>query len=75
MENDDDYDCVIYYAGQALNNNVVVYTIGLGDGARADLLEMAAETARGKYFYAPTPEDLDAIFDEILQNIYVRLIR
>ncbi|GAB4526517.1 MAG: hypothetical protein Kow0063_00850 [Anaerolineae bacterium] len=74
-ENDDDYDCVIYYAGKALQNNVIVYTIGLGEGARGDLLGMAAETARGKYFYAPTPDDLDAIFDEILQNIYVRLIR
>jgi hypothetical protein len=36
---------------------------------------MAAETAGGQYFYAPTPEDLDAKFDEILGNIYVRLIR
>jgi hypothetical protein len=75
LENDDDYDCVIYYAGKAVQNNVIVYTIGLGDGARAELLEMAAETARGKYYYAPTPDDLDNIFDEILQNIYVRLIR
>jgi hypothetical protein len=74
-ENDDDYDCVIYYAGKALQSNVIVYTIGLGDGARRDLLEMAAETARGQYFFAPTPEDLDAVFDEILSNIYVRLIR
>jgi len=75
LENSNHYDCVIYYAGKALQNNVVVYTIGLGDGARADLLEMAAETARGEYFYAPTPDDLDAIFNKILQNIYVRLIR
>jgi hypothetical protein len=75
LENDDDFDCVIYYAGKALQNNVVVYAIGLGDGARDDLLQMAAETARGQYFEAPTPEDLDAIFDEILSNIYVRLIR
>jgi hypothetical protein len=75
LENDDDFDCVIYYAGKALESNVVVYTIGLGDGARGDLLEMAAQTARGEYFFAPTPDDLDAIFDQILQNIYVRLIR
>ncbi len=66
LENDDDYDCVIYYSGRALQNNVVVYTIGLGVGARTDLLEMAAETARGKFFYAPTPEDLDAVFDEFI---------
>lgn len=67
LENDDDYDCVIYYAGKALQNNVVLYTIGLGVGARTDLLEMAAETARGQFFYAPTPEDLDAVFDEFIR--------
>jgi hypothetical protein len=75
LENDNDYDCVIYYAGKARQNNVTVYTIGLGDGANEDLLRMAAETARGQYFFAPTPEDLDAKFDEILSNIYVRLIQ
>jgi hypothetical protein len=74
-ENDPNYNCVIYYAGKALENNVIVYTIGLGEGARADLLQMAADTARGQYFFAPTPEDLDAQFDQILSNIYVRLIR
>jgi Flp pilus assembly protein TadG len=71
----DAYDCVIYYAGKALENNVIIYTIGLGQGARRDLLEMTAETAHGQYFFAPTPEELDAQFDKILSNIYVRLIR
>jgi hypothetical protein len=74
-EDDDDYDCVIYYAGKARESNVIVYTIGLGEGARADLLGLAAETGRGQYFFAPSPQDLDAIFSEILSNIYVRLIR
>ena len=68
-ENDDDYDCVIYYAGRALQNNVVVHTIGLGNGARADLLEMAAETTGGQFYYTPTPDDLDQVFDEILALI------
>jgi len=74
-ENDDDYDCVLYYADKARQSNVTLYTIGLGDGARADLLEMAAETGNGRYFFALTPEELDNVFDEILSNIYVRLIR
>jgi hypothetical protein len=70
-----DYDCVIYYAGKALQSNVIVYTIGLGDGANGDLLGMAADVTRGRYYFALTPAELDAIFDEILSNIYVRLIR
>jgi uncharacterized repeat protein (TIGR01451 family) len=64
----DSYDCVIYYAGKALENNVIIYTIGLGDGARADLLQMAAETARGQYFLAPTPEGLDIVFEAIIST-------
>ena len=72
---DPDFDCVIYFAGQAFGAGVRVYTIGLGDGANADLLKMAAETSFGQYYFAPTPADLDAIFDQILGNIYVRLIR
>ena len=75
LENDDDYDCVLYYADRARQANVTLYTIGLGDGARADLLEMAADTGNGRYFFALTPEELDSVFDEILSNIYVRLIR
>ena len=74
-ENDDDYDCVLYYADSARQANVTLYTIGLGDGARADLLEMAADTGNGRYFFALTPDELDSVFDEILSNIYVRLIR
>jgi hypothetical protein len=48
----------------------MVHTIGLGAGARADLLQMAAETGRGQYFFAATPADLDAILDAILSSTY-----
>jgi len=66
---DDDYDCVIYYAGQALASDVIVYTIGLGDDVPADLLQMAADTGRGRYFFAATPDDLDGVFGEILRTV------
>jgi uncharacterized repeat protein (TIGR01451 family) len=67
-ENDPNYNCVIYYAGKALENNVIVYTIGLGVGARADLLQMAADTAHGQYFFATTPDHLDAVFESIIST-------
>lgn len=38
----DDYDCSIWYAYQAANNNVAVYTIGIGAGANASLLQAMA---------------------------------
>jgi uncharacterized repeat protein (TIGR01451 family) len=60
--------CVIYYAGKALENNVIIYTIGLGVGVRADLLQMTAETAHGQYFFAATPDHLDAVFESIIST-------
>ncbi len=73
--NDPDFDCVIYYAKKARQAGVVVYTIGLGNGVEPELLQAVADETRGTYFFAPSPKDLDAIFDQILSNIYVRPIR
>jgi hypothetical protein len=33
---------------------------------------MAAATARGQFFYAATPDDLDAVFDEIIRRTSCR---
>jgi hypothetical protein len=84
------YDCSMYYASQAADNNVVVYTIGIGAGVNRELLEAIAtgtdpnpapgddgfyfEGKGGKYFPAVKPSDLDAIFEEILNNIFVRIV-
>jgi Flp pilus assembly protein TadG len=84
-----DYDCAMWYALQAYNNNVTVYTIGIGAGANRDLLTAIATgkdptkgdiyfsdgTGRGgAYYNAATPADLDAIFTKILSNVFVRII-
>jgi hypothetical protein len=68
---------------------VTVYTIGIGAGANRDLLTaMATGTdpqgdlpdqtyfvgKGGQYFPAAKPTDLDLIFDQILSNIYVRIV-
>ena len=68
------YDCVIYYAQQARNNGIIVYTIGLGDGVDEVLLTEVADTTGGNYFPAPDKEDLAQIFLQILQQIYIRLV-
>ena len=73
--NDPDFDCVIYYAKRAHALGVVIYTIGLGNGVEPELLQAVAEETGGTYYFAPSPRDLDRIFDEILSNIYVRLIQ
>jgi hypothetical protein len=69
------HDCGIYYAKKAAEAGVVIYTIGLGNGPDIPWLQAIAEETKGQFYQAPSPNDLDLIFDEILSNIYVRLIR
>lgn len=80
------YDCSIYYAQQAANKNVTLYTIGVGSGVNFDLLTAMAtgtdpttgdvyfQPRGGEYFPAAKPSDLDLIFDTILSNIFVRIV-
>lgn len=73
--NDPDFDCVMYYAKKARQVGALVYTIGLGNGVEPELLQAVADETQGTYYFAPSPQDLDTIFDQILSNIYVRLIK
>jgi Flp pilus assembly protein TadG len=73
--NDPDFDCVMYYARKARQTGTVIYTIGLGNGVIPELLQAVADETQGMYYFAPSPKDLDNIFDQILANIYVRLIK
>jgi hypothetical protein len=67
-------DCVMYYAERARNSSIVVYTIGLGLGADGDLLQTVADETSGQYYFAPRAEDLDRIFQEIADQIFLRLV-
>jgi hypothetical protein len=69
------YDCILWFAEYAKDHGVTLYTIGLGFAVDAELLKEAAERGNGLYFFSATGSDLDFIFEQILQNIYVRLIR
>ncbi|MFC1976261.1 hypothetical protein ACFLXQ_07670 [Chloroflexota bacterium] len=69
-------DCVMYYGQIAANNNVTIYTIGLGNGVDVDLMTAVAELpgSNGEYFAAVSPAQLNGIFSAILQSVSVRLI-
>ncbi|MBN1934224.1 MAG: VWA domain-containing protein, partial [Anaerolineae bacterium] len=67
-------DCVIYYADVAYRNSIVVYTIGLGGGADRAILEEIADRTGGVYYAAVDPKQLDAIFQQIADQILLRLI-
>jgi hypothetical protein len=67
-------DCVIYYAQEADSNSIVVYTIGLGLGADQELLKAVAEETGGLFYFAPKAKDLDYIFQQIADQIFLRLV-
>ena len=73
---DDDLnnDCVAYFAEEARDNGIVIYTIGLGTGADKDLLRYVADLTGGRY-YPATRDNLDDIFDELYERIFIRLIK
>ena len=76
----------MFYAFQSADNNVTLYTIGIGSGANVDLMTAMAtgkdpttgdfyfEGKGGKFYPAAKPSDLDAIFEDILSNILVRIV-
>lgn len=55
----------ITQAQNAAANNVVIYTIGLGQDADENTLQNIAAITGGEYFYAEHPEDLIGIYEEI----------
>ena len=67
-------DCVIYYAHEARNNSIVIYTITLGSSADFELMEAVAEITGGVHRNADRPEKLHEIFDELYERIFLRLV-
>ncbi len=67
-------DCTIYYAREARNNSIVIYSITLGDSADFELMEAVANMTGGVHRNADRPEKLNQIFDELYERIFLRLV-
>jgi hypothetical protein len=52
-------------AQRAADNDIKIYTIGLGNSVDENLLKDIAEITGGKYYPAPTPEYLEGIYYDI----------
>ena len=57
----------------AKDQNVIVYTIGLGDGVSDELLEKIAVGTGGKYFPSENAEQLEEIFEQTASDTIDRL--
>ena len=73
-------DCTIYYANQAKNDGIAVFTIGLGVNVDHELLKSVAAKApdtnqpNGEYFAVTSGEELNAAFEEIANRMILRLV-
>lgn len=55
---------------------IVVHTITLGDnGQRRQMREIAEAGGGGMVLFAPTPDDLDEMFETLSRNVQVALVR
>jgi hypothetical protein len=66
-------ECVAWFALQARDQGVVVYTIGLGAQADNELLAHVADITGGWYYFAPDASELDSIFENLYERIFLRL--
>lgn len=62
---DGDGDYRTAYTSEALKNNIVVYTVGLGSGVRETVLKNIASGTGGKYYFASTANQLPDIYNDV----------
>jgi hypothetical protein len=55
---------------QAIDNNIKIYTIGLGDDHDAKLLRWIANLTGGKYYFASEASELIAIYNDISDQFH-----
>lgn len=57
-------------AQDAADENITIYTIGLGEDADEDTLKEIAGMTGGEYYYAPGGEDLEMIYNRVAMDIF-----
>lgn len=59
---DNDFETL---ANQTKDKGIIIYTIGLGSDVNTKRLQMIANITNGRYFFAPTSDELKGIFEDI----------
>lgn len=58
-------------ANYAKDNDIAIYTVGLGSDVNPDRLQMIANITGGKYYFAPTSNELEGIFADIAKSLAI----
>ncbi|UDQ98296.1 CARDB domain-containing protein [Lentisphaerota bacterium WC36G] len=68
---DGDADNTSTQATLAAQEDIAIYTIGIGQNITETDLKQISEITNGKYYYSPTSDELSTIFSEIFEeNLY-----
>ncbi len=62
-------------AQRAADEDILIFTIGLGYGVDQSFLEEIAEIGGGRYYFSPTAEQLDEAFQAIAEQTHIALVR
>ncbi len=54
----------------AAENNIIIFTLGIGNGVIQDLLRQIADITKGTYYFSPTPEQIGQMMEEIGGQIF-----
>jgi Mg-chelatase subunit ChlD len=60
-------------AAVAANNNIEIYSIGLGDDVDMQLMRDLAAITGGRSFYAPSASDLDDVYQQVFDSLQLKL--
>jgi Flp pilus assembly protein TadG/Mg-chelatase subunit ChlD len=66
-------ECMAWFALQARDQGIVIYTIGLGQQADHELLNHIADLTGGWYYFAPSVDELESVFESLYERIFLRL--
>jgi cysteine-rich repeat protein len=69
VENPKDVALAISKSLEAANNGIVIFTVGLGSSINTAMLKSIANNTGGQYYFAPTGNDLQAIFNQIAHDM------
>ncbi|MCX6764453.1 MAG: VWA domain-containing protein [Candidatus Nealsonbacteria bacterium] len=64
-ENPADIALALAKSLEAAENGIMIFTIGLGSDVNTKMLSNMAKNTGGKYYFAPTGNDLNGIFNQI----------
>jgi hypothetical protein len=67
-------ECTAWRAQQAGAQGIIIYSITLGDGADEELMAAVAQLGNGEYIGAGSSDQLVAVFEELFNKIFLRLI-